>query len=255
MNLLIVEDEAAAASRLQHLVQDTAPDAQILAVLDSVESATAWLGTQPAPDLILMDIQLADGLSFEIFREVQVEAPVIFTTAYDDYALQAFKVNSIDYLLKPIKREELAAAFDKYRKRVAAQQPAAPVDYRRLLDLLPGLTAPSYQQRIVVRYGAHIRAIEIAEAAYIFLESKIAILRGFDGKDHPVDYTLDELEQILNPKQFFRINRKLIVNVSAIDQMYAYSKSRVQLTLKPPYAGEALVSSERAAEFKQWLAG
>ncbi|GAB4419390.1 MAG: LytTR family DNA-binding domain-containing protein [Bacteroidia bacterium] len=250
MNLLIIEDEAAAARRLQHMIGELAPDAQILDVLDTVEASVEWLRTYPEPDLLLMDIYLADGSSFEIFQEVVVRAPVIFTTAYNEYALQAFKVNSIDYLLKPLKKEELDAALQKYRDLQSPQRPA----YDQLLDLLPRARG-GYPKRIVIRYGQHLKALEIKEAAYFYIESRVVLMRTFDGKEYPVDQNLDQLEAMLDPQEFFRINRKYIVQVKAIDQMYAYSKSRIRLILQPGNPDDAIVSTERAARFKTWLRG
>ena len=251
MRLLIIEDEAAAAKRVQKMVQQLEPDVEILAVIDSVDDAIAWLSEEGMPDLILQDIHLADGSSFEIFQEVEVTCPIIFTTAYDQYAIQAFKVNSIDYLLKPIKEEDLKAALSKFHQ---LQQTASPaVDYKSLLESIP--ETKNFQKRIVIRFGQHIKAIEISQAAYFFIESKISILRTREGKDYPVDYNLDQLEGILDPSQFFRINRKCIVNIEAIDQMFTYSKSRVRLVLQPRFDQETIVSSERSARFKQWLKG
>ncbi|MEM7370392.1 MAG: LytTR family DNA-binding domain-containing protein [Bacteroidota bacterium] len=252
MDILIIEDEAAAAKRLQKLIQKLLPAANILGVLDSVEEAVDWIKANPTPDLMMLDIHLADGSSFEIFQEVEIDCPIIFTTAYDQYAIQAFKVNSIDYLLKPLKEEDLAHALNKYQK--LRQESASPsFDYTALLEAVKPTS--SFQKRIVIRYGQHIKAIDIAEAAYFFIESKVSILRTYGGKDYPVDHNLDQLEGILDPAKFFRINRKCIVNIEAIDQMYTYSKSRVRLLLKPAFDQETIVSSERASRFKQWLKG
>lgn len=252
MNLLIIEDEAAAARRLQSLIEKIAPQARILDVLDCVDTAVSWLDSHEAPDLIFMDIHLADGSSFEIFREVEVSSPVIFTTAYDQYAIQAFKVNSVDYLLKPLKEEELRAALQKWSRHQGSAP--TPLDYQQLLQHLPAGEG-SYQKRIVIRFGQHLKAIEITEAAYFFIESRVTVMRTHEGKEYPVDYNLDQLEEILDPARFFRINRKFIVQVNAIDQMYTHSKSRVRLVLKPPVDDDTIVSSERATRFKDWLKG
>ncbi|TAE57899.1 MAG: DNA-binding response regulator, partial [Bacteroidetes bacterium] len=201
---------------------------------------------------LLLDIHLADGSSFEIFRETEITCPVIFTTAYDQYAIQAFKVNSIDYLLKPIKKEELLAALQKYHQ-MQEKKEGSMIDFRKIFEALP--RQREYQKRVLIRFGQHIKAIEIAQAAYFFLESKITLMRTHDGKDYPLDYNLEEMQEMLDPGQFFRINRKYIVNISAIDQMFAYSKSRVKLLLKPPCQEETIVSAERAADFREWLTG
>lgn len=252
MKILLIEDEEAAAARMQKLVRQAAPESQILAVTDSIESSVNWLRTHPAPDLIFTDIHLADGSSFEIFKEVEVTAPVIFTTAFDQYALEAFKVNSIDYLLKPVKLAELEKSLEKYQKLHSKVQQA--LDYQQLLNALKP-AQPSYQKRLVIRYGPHIKTVEVTEVAYFFTQEKITFLNTFGHKKLPVDFTLDELEDMLDPAVFFRINRQFIINVSAIASMTSYSKSRVKIDLNPPSEIETIVSTERAAAFKTWLTG
>ncbi|MDX1905606.1 MAG: LytTR family DNA-binding domain-containing protein [Bacteroidia bacterium] len=253
IRILIIEDEAAAANRLMKLVRELEPEAVLEGPVETVEAAIVRLQAHPAPDLILTDIQLADGSSFEIFKEVTVPSPVIFTTAYDQYAVQAFKLNSVDYLLKPIKAAELSAAISKFRQRHVAgtQEPA--FDIQQLLAAIKPRT--DYQKRILIRYGQHLKAIEISEAAYFYLESKITLLRTRDGKEYPVDHSLEDLEQMLDPTLFFRINRKFIIQYQAIDQMFTWTKSRVKLTLHPACKEETIVSAERSAAFKVWLTG
>ncbi|WNJ18114.1 LytTR family DNA-binding domain-containing protein [Pontibacter sp. G13] len=253
MKIVIIEDEPTAARRLEKLVNQLAPEIEVLASLDSVESSVSWLQANAQPDAMMLDIQLADGDSFEIFREVDIQCPVIFTTAFDEHALKAFKHNGIDYLLKPIKKEELSDALGKLQAWTPGDQ--SPADtYKALLDALPAKDQ-AFQKRLVIRFGQHIKAIEVSEVAYFYIESKVTILRTFEGRDFPVDQNLDQLEQILDPAKFFRINRKCIVNVEAIDQMYTYSKSRVKLTLNPAFSEETIVSSERSPKFKIWLKG
>ena len=254
MNILIIEDEAPAARRLQQMVREILPTANLLATLDSVEAAITWLQQASSPDLILLDIHLADGLSFEIFEEVDLEVPVIFTTAYDQYAIDAFKLNSIDYLLKPIKKAKLAQALTKYQRLQGTSTSPPAINYQALAAMLQE-AQPTYQKRIVIRYGQKLKAIEVAEAAYFFIESKVTMLRTQAQKDFPIDQTLDQLEAILDPQRFFRVNRKMIVAIGAISQMHAYSKSRVKLVLEPPFEGDCIVSSERAGRFKEWLKG
>ncbi len=251
MKILILEDELTAGKRLSNIVNKLEPTAEILAVLDSVESAVAWLNNHSMPQLIFMDIQLADGLSFEIFNQVTVTAPVIFTTAYDEYTLKAFKVNSIDYLLKPIKLEEVRQSLKKFRD---LNQSSPVIDYKKLALELEGQST-SKQQRIVVKYGQHIAAIKLSEAAYFYTEEKVVFMRTLEGKRYALDYTLDELVQLLDPKKFFRINRQFVVSIDAIDKMYQYSKSRVKLILKPPMNIDTIVSTDRSSNFKKWLAG
>lgn len=252
MNFLIIEDETPAARRLKKLILAIEPQANFLAVLDGIEASVEWLSSHPAPDLIFMDIHLSDGPSFEIFKEIEVGCPIIFTTAYDEYAIQAFQHNSVDYLLKPIKREELARSIEKFKSIHLASKNI--IDYGLLAKTVSQQTQ-QFQKRFVIRYGQHIKAINVADAAYFYIETKIAMLRTHDGKDYPMDYNLDQLEKMLDPSLFFRINRQFIISIHAIDQMYAYSKSRVNLTLNPSFEKETIVSTERSPNFKEWLKG
>ena len=205
------------------------------------------------PDLIFSDIHLADGSSFEIFKEVEVTAPVIFTTAFDQYALEAFKVNSIDYLLKPVKAAELEKSLEKWKKLNGQNKPPV-LDYQQLLNALKP-AQQTYQKRLVIRYGPHIKTVEIADVAYFFTQEKVTFLNSFANKKLPVDATLDELEAVLDPAVFFRINRQFIINVKAIGNMTSYSKSRVKIELNPASEIETIVSAERSATFKNWLTG
>lgn len=248
MKVLLIEDENAAARRLEKLLNEVAPGTTILQQLDSVEAAVLWLRNNPRPDLIFLDIHLADGPSFEIFEHVQVKCPVIFTTAYDEYALQAFKVNAVDYLLKPIKSAELEAALNKY-KEVHKKEP----DYTELIE---NLRRPEGLQRMLIRFGQSLKLVELTDAAYFYTKDKITFLiTRNSNKRYPVDYPLDKLETILDKRSFFRINRQFIVNVSAIREMHPYSKSRVKIDLEPGTDMETIVSTERSAEFKKWLVG
>ncbi|MBK9799690.1 MAG: response regulator transcription factor [Bacteroidetes bacterium] len=253
MNVLLIEDEEPASTRLKKLLASVSPELTVLETLVSVKSAIEWLTHHYHPDLIIMDIQLSDGISFDIFNEVEIKCPVIFTTAYDQYALQAFKVNSVDYLLKPVKSEELKTALDKYKKRFS-DKTSPEIDYSVLLSAL-SKNKGEYQKRIVIRYGEIIKTVEIADVAYFYTESKINFLYTFKNQRFSVDHNLDELEHILNPKEYFRINRQFIVNIKAIDKMVTVSKSRVKLTLNPPCEIETIVSTERSSYFKDWLTG
>lgn len=253
MKVLIIEDENAAARRLEKLLREVAPETVILDQIDSVEGSVLWLKKNPQPDLIFMDIHLADGASFDIFEHVKVKCPIIFITAYDEYALQAFKVNAVDYLLKPIKSAELASALEKYRQ---VFKPANTPDYAALLETLKSQQNENYLQRMLIRFGHSLKLIDIADAAYFYTKDKITFLITRSGaKRYPVDYPLDKLEEMLDKKVFFRINRQFIVNVNAIREMHPYSKSRVKVDMDPPTDLETIVSTERSAEFKKWLVG
>jgi two-component system LytT family response regulator len=248
MNVLIIEDESAAARRLEKMIAELRPDIQVLQQLDSVESTVQWLKEHPAPDLMLMDIQLADGISFEIFEQVEVRCPVIFTTAYDEHALQAFKVNAVDYLLKPIKVVEIKKALDKFEQNYQQH------NWSQLLKDLQH--RHNYLRRLLVRLGNSMKVVDMSETAYFYTRDKITflVIKG-SGKRYPVDYPLEKLESLLDPEQFYRVNRQAIVSLGAIREMHPYSKSRVKVLLDPAADLEIIVSSEKAADFKKWLLG
>ena len=252
-DILILEDEEAALNRLIKIIKQTIPEARVVGTEDSIESCVEWFESHAQPDLIFMDIHLADGLSFEVFQKITIAAPVIFTTAYDKYAVKAFKVNSIDYLLKPIKPEELQKSFEKFKLWSKNKTPQV-IDYDKLSRMLKE-NQVSYQERIVVKYGQKIKTIEIENTAYFYTTQKVVFLCTFDSNNYPIDYNLDGLEDMLNPKIFFRINRQFIINIKAIDQMFSYSKSRVKVLLNPPSTIETIVSTDRSGKFKSWLSG
>lgn len=253
MNILIIEDEQATARHTRKMLEEIDPGVKILGILDSIESAVSWFNKNDEPDLLLLDIHLADGLSFEIFRQVDINCPVIFATAYDQYAIQAFRVNSVDYLLKPISRESLAESLKKYRK--LNQPGSAPViDYRKLADMLAN-KGPELLKRIMIRYGDTIKAIDIKDVAYFHTIEKNVFLSTFENKNYPVDFSLDELETKLDTSRWFRINRQFIISFESIDKMISYSKSRIKITLRPPCTSESVSSTERSGDFKLWLAG
>lgn len=258
MRVLIIEDEAATARRLQKLLLEIDPATEVLAVHESISQTVKWLSAYGEPDLMFMDINLSDGLSFGVFEEIEVNCPVIFTTAYDQYAIQAFKVNSIDYLLKPVNKENLTESLNKFHK---FRQPSnetkiniEKLDITKLARAL-GIQKTDYMKRLIVRYGEVIKAIEIKDVAYFHSDEKIVFMSLKEGKSYPVDFTLDHLETRLDPELFFRINRKFLINYHAIEKMISYSKSRIKITLNPPCELEAISSTERSGEFKEWLAG
>ena len=249
INILIIEDEEPAANRLKKMVTELEPDANVLDNIVSVNSAIAWFKQNPSPDLIFSDIQLSDGLSFDIFKNVAVQCPVIFITAYDQYAIDAFKVNSIDYLLKPIKKDDLQVAINKFKKLNKSE---SSFDINKMLEVFNQPKA-GYKTRFIVRYGEHIKTIKIEDAAYFYTEDKINFLITNEGRRYTIDYNLDALESTLDPKTFFRINRQFIISINAISEMFSYSKSRVLVKLNPPSKHETIVSTERSGDFKLWL--
>lgn len=247
MNIVIIEDELPAYTRLHKLVEETIPGANIIAHLDSVAAAKEWFTNNKLPDVALMDIHLADGSAFDLLKLIKIDCPIIFTTAYDQYAMEAFKAASIDYLLKPVKKDSLKNAFQKLGdfKRIFQQSGEA---------LVQALTQ-DYKKRFVIRFGDHIKTLPVEEIAFCYSENKATFARTFEGRTYPMDFNLDGLETMLAPEEFFRINRQYIINLKAIEEMKTYSKARVIVTLKPHVKEQPVVSSERAADFKLWLAG
>jgi len=255
MTILLLEDEYPAAERLQRLLHQAAPEATVLAQLDTVAGAVQWLQTHPAPDLILSDIQLADGLSLDVFDQLVVSSPVIFTTAYDAYALRAFKANSVDYLLKPIKLTELQAALHKLR---AWQQPAPATEQaQRLERLLDALPRPDhqYKTRFLVRSGEQLLPVAATETAWFQSRHETVTLATQAGPRYLVDYTLEQLEQLLDPRQFFRLNRQFIAQLPAVQRLHPHFNGKLKLDLQPAPSEEVMVSREKAAALKQWLEG
>ncbi len=252
MKILIIEDEAPAAQRLEKLLMEIEPGSSILESIVSVATAVKWLNQNPVPDVIISDIQLADGLSFEIFKTVPTLCPIIFTTAFDQYAIEAFKVNSIDYLLKPIKKEDLAIAINKMKQLAAANQ-TLPLDINKLLQALAPTSNVNFKSRFAVKFGEHLRTIETKDIVYFYTEDKINFLTTKEGRRYTTDYNLDTLETMLDPAIFFRINRQYIICIHAIAEMFSYSKSRVLIKLNPPAKHETIVSTERSGDFKLWL--
>ena len=218
--------------------------------LDSVSNTVEWLQSH-SPDLIFLDIHLSDGSGFEIFDHTKVNAPVIFTTAYDQYAIQAFKVNSIDYLLKPVKKDELQRSLDQfkehYRQNLQVQE-----NIREFLESVQG-QGNNYKNRLLIHVGEKLKSIPVTEMAYFYAENKVVMLKQFDGTALPVDYSLDKLGEMLDPHQFYRINRQMLINFDAIKQMHQYPKGRVKIDLNPSHKDTTIVSVERAKNFKAWL--
>ena len=256
MKILIVEDEELAVKKLQKTLFAVDETAQIAGVTDSIKGTVEWLQTNTSPDLILMDIELADGQSFEIFNLMPVKAPVIFTTSYDEYALKAFKVNSIDYLLKPIQKEELQAALEKFRQMTHA----APVDGKADLnidnlikELQQKLQPKEYRKRFLVKQAQKLVSIDVGDIAYFYSDGRLNFFKTSDNKKYVVDYTMDELEDMLDPGKYFRTSRSFYVSVNCIDQIHDYFGNRLLLHLSPAVDKEVLVSREKVMDFKRWM--
>lgn len=249
LNVLIIEDEVLAADRLESMIREVAPGYTIMTKIGSVREAVKWLTTNTA-DLIFLDIQLSDGISFGIFDQVSVQTPIIFTTAYDQYAIKAFQLNSIAYLLKPIRKNELMESLQKYQ----ALKSAFTIDFERLLANLQGKKL-EYKKRFLIQTGDKIRKVEITDIAWFNAMDKSVYMRTFQNHTYPAENSLDNLEQQLDPSQFFRINRKYLVNMEAIANMVAWSRGRIKLELKPKADDEfdSVVSIDRASDFRRWL--
>lgn len=250
MKILIVEDEIPAAKRLRKLVTEQFPEAKIVDMIDSVEGAIQWLNTFEQPDLIFMDIQLSDGLSFDIFNHTEVTSPVIFTTAYDQYAVKAFKVNAVDYLLKPIDPQELEASVKKFQD---LHQYAHSYDQTAIKELIQTITQKDFKTRFLVKVGQQLSYVQTKEISYFYSDEGLVYALTETNRRHILDYTLEQLHELLDPKRFFRINRKIIISIDAIHKIHTYFNSRLKLELLPKTDLEAIVSRERVNDFKAWL--
>ncbi|MDX1463101.1 MAG: LytTR family DNA-binding domain-containing protein [Marinirhabdus sp.] len=250
MNVLIIEDEKPAARRLQRMLERK--EVQVDQMLHSVEEAVQWFQNNEHPDLIFLDIQLSDGLSFEIFDEVEIKSAIIFTTAYDEYALQAFKLNSIDYLLKPIDEEELASAVKKYES-LQPKQETLQMNFEDIKKLLTNPVEREYKKRFTTKIGQHIKMIAVDEIECFYSENKGTYAHTIDGRDYLLDTTLEQLEDELEPQTFFRISRKFYININAIKDIISYTNSRLQLKLNSYKEQEVIVARERVKDFKLWL--
>ncbi len=249
MKILIIEDEAPAAKRLEKSIREVEPTAEVVARTDSVKSSLAWFRENPSPDLVLMDIQLGDGLSFEIFEQVEVKCPVIFTTAYDEYAIKAFKVNSIDYLLKPVEKEELVTAMNKFHE----MHPATPD--RLVVDKILQNLTKEYKSRFLVKVGEHIKFFPVSEIQCFYSKEKYTFIFTAEKRNYDLDYPLDQIESLVNPSKFFRISRKYIVNIDFIQDIISYANSRLKVKLAGQTDEDLIVSREKVRDFKKWLDG
>lgn len=251
MNTIIIEDENLTAQRLEGMLKKYDSSINVLAILPSVAESIQWLRKNDTPDLVFMDIHLEDDLCFKIFEFAPLTSPVIFTTAYDEYMVKAFKVNSIDYLLKPINYVELIAALDKY-KAIKAQ--FSKPDFDTLLQYIgAGSKQKEYKTRFMITVGTKIRSIEVAEIAYFYSDEKITFMVTKEGQNLPIDFSLDKLTTLLDPKLFFRISRQFLVGFNAIQTVYTHFKGKLKLDLLPKSKLDVFVSGDRMSEFKEWL--
>ena len=249
MNILIIEDEKPAARLLQRKVEKLGLQVNIM--LHSVEESITWFQNNAHPDLIFLDIQLSDGLSFEIFEQIDIKSAVIFTTAYDEYALRAFKLNSIDYLLKPIDEDELEVAINKFKARTQAQNFS--LDFEAIKRMLVNPVEKEYKKRFSVKIGQQLKVISIDEIECFYSENKGTYIHTLDNRDYLIDSTLEVLEAEINPKEFYRISRKFIVPLKAVKEIQVYSNSRLKIILPTYKDEEVIVARERVSDFKEWI--
>lgn len=255
MKVIIIEDEVPAAEKLERYLHKYDPAIVVLGIFNSVKASAAWLlDHQGETDLIFMDIQLIDGISFQIFQQVQVQKPVIFTTAFNEFALDAFKVNSIDYLLKPLTFTDLSAALKKMES-MREQFQSAPPQRERIERAFSNLRPKEYKTRFMVKLGEHIRSITTDQVALFFADGRDVYLITNQGRKFIIDYTLEALEEILDPRLFFRINRTFILPINAIKDVLVYSNSRLKITTTTEFDREIIVSREKVADFKNWFGG
>ena len=252
MKILIIEDEVPAAKRLEKLILECNPEAQILNVIDTVEDALEWFRENEEPDLIISDIQLADGVSFQIYEELDLKCPIIFSTAYDQYAIKAFELNSIDYLLKPYSKNTLKKSFDKLEKFLPAQQ-----DYLKDIDLNVLLkqveSGKGYKQRFLISKADALIPISIDLISYIYTEDKAVMIKTVNDKSFFINYSLDELESQLDPRKFFRLNRQFITSIEAIFKISQYFNGKLKIELNPTQDDKVIVSRAKTPVFKNWL--
>ena len=243
-NIIIIEDETIASQRLSTLINELQTELNIIAILNSVEQSKNWFQNHPMPDLIFLDIQLNDGYGFDILDEFKEHCPVIFTTAYNEYAIRGFKYNSLDYLLKPIDKKDLQKAVEKFTKQqIQTHTPAKPLNF----------LSQNYKKRFMVKIGNQYNILEVENIAFFMAENGGIHIHTFDHKNYPIEYTLDQLNHILDPIVFFRINRKTIINIKSVLKIQHYFNSRLILTLQPQNIENNIVSRERVHEFKKWL--
>jgi len=257
MKVFIIEDEELAVKKLRKTLESVDESAEVVGVAESIRASVNWLQTNPSPDLILMDIELCDGQSFEIFDKVEVNSTVIFTTSYDEYALKAFKVNSVDYLLKPVQKEDLKAALVKLKhmkEMYGAQGNTASLNVENLVkELQQKLQPKEFRKRFLVKHAQKLVSVEIEEIAYFYSDGRLNFFKTYDNRKFVVDYTMDELEEMLDPARYFRISRSFYVSINSIDQIHDYFGNRLLLHLKPAVDKESIVSREKVTDFKMWM--
>ncbi|MCP4552844.1 MAG: response regulator transcription factor [Bacteroidetes bacterium] len=254
IKVLIIEDEIPAQRLLKETLKEIDIKTEVIGCLNSIKSAVDWFQNNPHPDIVLLDIQLSDGLSFEIFKQVKVESTIIFTTAFDEYAIQAFKVNSIDYLLKPVEKEELQIAFEKYQhyNKQFIQEKNSNIDFKELADLIKNEKS-DYRKRFLIQSNESFFHLPVEEIALFYSMQGITFAVTFEKREYPVNFSLESLKEQLNPDIFFKINRQFIVNIDAIKRVHSYFNGKLKLEIEPSHAEDIIVGKDKAAAFKRWM--
>lgn len=248
MKVLIIEDEHFAAEKLAQLLQSIEPEIEILQVLESVEDSINWFLSNISPDLIFMDIQLDDGISFEIFDAVKIDTPIIFTTAFDEYAIRAFKVNSVDYLLKPIEKQALETAFHKFKTIHSEKQ-----DFTEKVSKAIEQISSKHKSRFFLKVGSRFRSIQVSDICCFFVEERNTFIKTTADKTYDLDFSLEQVQHMINPEQFFRVNRNFLVNINCISEIISYSTNRLKLQLCTETTQDIIVSRDKVSEFKHWM--
>ncbi len=251
MKVLIIEDEPLAATRLQKILQQVDASIEVVDKIDSIKNAVAWFNGNPHPDLVLMDIQLGDGLSFTIFEHTQIDCPIVFTTAYDEYAIKAFKVNSIDYILKPVDPDDIQSMLNKFKK-LGFSKPDTSAVLGNIQHALQSLTRKT-KSRFVVKIGEHLKTISVEDILYFYSRDKATFCFTTENRNVILDYTLEQIQEMVDVDRFFRINRKYLISDGAFTDIVTYLNSRLKLTLKGSDDKDIVVARERVQEFKAWL--
>lgn len=256
MKVLIIEDEPLGAEALKNLLMECDETIEVLSIKDSIVSSAEWLSTHDAPDLIFMDIELADGQCFELFKEMEIKSPVIFTTSYDEYALKAFRFNSVDYLLKPVSAVELKRSLDKVQglKQQFSAKEGIQKDWEKLiLQFKTPKPATDYRDRFLVKQGQRLLSVAVSDIAYFFTKGKVSFIKSTEGKEYFLDYTLDQLQPMLSPKVFYRVNRQIIASHASVFQVHTWFNGKLKVELSPQIDEEVIVSRDKAKDFRQWL--
>jgi two-component system, LytTR family, response regulator LytT len=251
MKVVIIEDESVARQNLQTMLLEIDPDIKVISMLDSIETSIKYFETRPEVDLVFMDIELGDGQSFDIFKSTTIESPIVFTTAYQEHALKAFKLNSVDYLLKPVEKSELVSALTKYKKLHIEQKQRIHANILSLLDKVQD--AGQYRTRYLAKSGTRLISVLTDDISYFYTKDRLQFIKTLRGEDYIIDKRLDEIELELNAKTFFRVNRQFILNYNSIHKVHTWFSGKLKVSVQPAAHEEIIISRLKAAEFKKWL--